>query len=303
MAGASASSREALPSSPCPQSSSPPSPTSSVRVFGAGYGRTGTSSLRAALVTLLDAPVYHMHDIMLPDHPSRLGDLAVWEAAVAAPGAPPPDWHALLDARGYAGAVDFPVCLYWQSLASAYPAAKFILTVRPPGPWVASWAALLAGTAARCARWGWALPRLRRGAAWLDALLLGPVMGSPDALTSHGGAIDADAAAAAMVAHNAAVIGGLPPDRLLVYDIRDGWAPLAAFLGVAAPAKGMPFPAENARGVVAAGFWRRVRRYLRCVAGVWLRDRLGVGGAGVRTAALAVAAMIIGVAVVMTGRR
>lgn len=303
MADAPVSAREARPSSPSPPLSCPPAPTSSVRVFGAGYGRTGTSSLRAALVTLLNAPIYHMHDIMLPDHPSRLGDLAVWEAAAAAPGAPPPDWHALLDARGYAGAVDFPVCLYWRTLASSYPAAKFILTVRPPGPWVASWAALLAGTATRSARWGWALPRLRRGAAWLDALLLGPVMGSPGSLSSRGGAIDADAAAAAMVAHNAAVIAGLPPDRLLVYDIRDGWAPLASFLGVAAPPTGVPFPTENARGVVAAGFWRRVRRHLACVVGVWLRDRLGAGGAGGMATAFAAAAAIVGVAVVIAGRR
>lgn len=294
MAGAPASSSDAHPLalSP-PASASPPRPpgTTSVRVFGAGYGRTGTSSLRAALVTLLGAPVYHMHDIMLPDDAARLGDLALWEAAAAAPGAPPPDWAALFDAHGYAGAVDFPVCLYWRSLAADYPAARFILTVRPPGPWAASWAALMAGTAARAARWGWALPRLRRGAAWLDALLLGPVMASPAALIARGGAVNVRAAAAAMAAHNAAVVAGLPPGRLLVYDIRDGWAPLCAFLGVPVP-QGVPFPSENARGAVAAGFWRRVRRHLVCVAGVWLRDRLGVGevGRGGGVAAVAAAA-------------
>lgn len=164
----------------------------------------------------------------------------------------------------------------------------------------------MAGTAARSRRWGWALPRLRRGAAWLDALLLGPVMGAPAALSAHGGAVNPAAAAAAMAAHNAAVVAGLPAERLLVYDIRDGWAPLAAFLGVPAPPPGVPFPSENARAAVAAGFWRRVRRHLACVAGVWLRDRLGGGGGrGVvaALAALAAAAAAVAVAAAVAGGR
>jgi hypothetical protein len=43
--------------------------------------------------------------------------------------------------------------------------------------------------------------------------------------------------------HNAAVKATIPPQRLLVYDLGEGWAPLAAFLGV--PAPDTPFPREN----------------------------------------------------------
>ena len=44
----------------------------------------------------------------------------------------------------------------------------------------------------------------------------------------------------------------IPPDRLLVYDVKEGWAPLCAFLGVPIPAE--PFPRKND----TAEFRRRV---------------------------------------------
>ena len=40
--------------------------------------------------------------------------------------------------------------------------------------------------------------------------------------------------------HNQEVISAIGPDNLLVYDVRDGWGPLCAFLGVDAPAEAFP---------------------------------------------------------------
>ena len=38
----------------------------------------------------------------------------------------------------------------------------------------------------------------------------------------------------------------MPPDQLLIWNVREGWKPLCAFLGKPIPAK--PFPFENATG-------------------------------------------------------
>ena len=43
--------------------------------------------------------------------------------------------------------------------------------------------------------------------------------------------------------HNEAVGRRVPPERLLVFDVREGWAPLCDFLGVDVPEE--PFPHLN----------------------------------------------------------
>jgi hypothetical protein len=46
-------------------------------------------------------------------------------------------------------------------------------------------------------------------------------------------------------AHNARVRETIPPERLLVYHVADGWGPLCDFLGVPAPEG--PTPKVNSR--------------------------------------------------------
>lgn len=45
--------------------------------------------------------------------------------------------------------------------------------------------------------------------------------------------------------HTEEVRDTIPPERLLVYEVRQGWGPLCDFLGVAPP--DMPFPRANSR--------------------------------------------------------
>jgi len=56
----------------------------------------------------------------------------------------------------------------------------------------------------------------------------------------------------AFVAHNDAVKETIPASQLLVFEVKDGWEPLCAFLGVPAPAEA--FPRTNHR----EEFWDRV---------------------------------------------
>jgi hypothetical protein len=54
--------------------------------------------------------------------------------------------------------------------------------------------------------------------------------------------------------HNAAVKAALPPARLLVFDVTQGWAPLCTFLDVPIPVR--PFPRMNS----TKEFWEIVQK-------------------------------------------
>jgi len=228
-----------------------PAPPKTIKVIGAGFGRTGTLSLKTALEILYGAPCYHMSNVMFPANPEFLGDLYEWDAAAAA--GTPPDWSALLDARGCVAAVDFPTSLFYKELAERYPDAKVVLTVRSSASWLASFQGLT-HTVARGTRVAWFLPRMAVARRWVSALIFGPVLGSPDAMTD--GTLVGAAAVAAFEAHNAEVVRAIPPKRLLVLELGAGWEPLCAFLGL--PVPDVPYPRANQGGNMRAEFRRRL---------------------------------------------
>ena len=84
-----------------------------LRVVGAGLGRTGTMSLKVALERLLGGRCYHMAEVMnRPEH------VPLWRQAA---GGTLPDWNELF--RGYRAAVDWPACSFWPELSKAFPDA------------------------------------------------------------------------------------------------------------------------------------------------------------------------------------
>src|SRR5918997_4262033 len=99
-----------------------------VKVIGAGFGRTGTASLKAALETLGFDPCYHMTEVF--KHP---GHAAFWRAAWRGE---PADWDGLLGA--YEATVDWPACTFYAELMERYPEAKVLLSVRDPERWYQS---------------------------------------------------------------------------------------------------------------------------------------------------------------------
>src|SRR5438552_1133407 len=99
-----------------------------LKIIGAGVGRTGTYSLRSAINQLGLGPSHHMEEVM-QHMPVQL---PLWQAAVKGKA----DWAAIY--KGYASAVDWPTAGFVRELHKAYPEAKFILTVRSPESWAAS---------------------------------------------------------------------------------------------------------------------------------------------------------------------
>ncbi|WP_433443999.1 sulfotransferase family protein [Nonomuraea sp. CA-141351] len=208
-----------------------------LRVIGAGFPRTGTSSMKAALERLGFGPCHHMFDILTnPDRVERWLPLAAGERV---------DWEHVFD--GFRSTQDWPASFFWREQAEAYPEAKVVLTVRDPHDWYRSMQTLAANGPGR------QLPQdvpEAAAAVFAGMARLGPVLEliSRSVFDGRGslreGLPDEDVALAAFERHVATVKESLPAERLLVFDVREGWEPLCRFLGVDVPA-GEPFPHLN----------------------------------------------------------
>lgn len=187
-----------------------------LKVIGTGFGRTGTDSMREALTILEFGPCHHMFEVMAnPEQKTR------WRDMVAGG---PRDWESLFE--GYVACVDWPSAHYWRELIAAYPEAKVILTWRSPESWWKSLSETL----------------LKVDDARPDPASLGRAL---IATQVFGGRMtDRDHAIAVYEAHVSAVLADVPPGRLLVHRIGDGWPSLCAHLGVAVP--DLPYPRTNA---------------------------------------------------------
>ena len=208
-----------------------------MKVIGAGFGRTGTRALKAALERLGYGPCYHMSEVIAKPHRVRQW-LEIAEGARA-------DWDAVF--AGYQATTDWPAAAYWRQLAAYYPDAKVILSVRDPQRWYDSMSATIFKRALAERR---PLPAHRRVIRWLVArrapdFALYPRMSRATVMDGiFGGRID-DRARVIQVfeRHIAEVKETIPSHRLLVFDVREGWAPLCAFLGRPVPDE--PFPRVN----------------------------------------------------------
>ncbi|MBB4933386.1 hypothetical protein F4561_004206 [Lipingzhangella halophila] len=202
-----------------------------VQVIGAGFPRTGTSSLKVALEQLGFGPCHHMFEVMGNPEPQSERWIPVLSAANRAE----VDWDFAL--QGYNASVDWPSSFFWRELAAAYPEAKVILTVRDPRRWYAS----LRDSILRFMEvddYNEAPEPMRSMGE------LGNLINDTLAIPTFGDVeIDEERAVEVFERHTADVRASLPADRLLVFEVSQGWQPLCDFLGVEAPAE--PFPRLN----------------------------------------------------------
>jgi hypothetical protein len=197
-----------------------------MKVIGAGFGRTGTSSLQAALEELLGGKCYHMKDIMM--YPAQL---KMWHE-FALGKTPSMDWDRLF--AGYVASVDCPACIYYKEIMGVFPEAKIILTVRDSQSWWKSFNRLMSLVDnARLMRFF--IPKLRKLSQFADKIIIENVFG---------GRMEKENCINIFERHNQEVREWVPKGRLLEYDVAHGWKPLCDFLGVAIPKK--PFPHLNA---------------------------------------------------------
>ncbi len=206
----------------------------SLAVIGSGFGRTGTASLKRALEMLGFGPCHHMEEVFA--HPEQVPH---WQA-VAAGGAVP---MATLFA-GYRSQLDWPGAHLWQELAAAYPQAKVIHSIRPDDAWWKSFS----GTIGQFMDGPPKVPLPPHMLAMLAAMQTMVVD-----RTFGGSATDRERVLAAYRSRAEQVRAAIPPERLLVFDVSEGWEPLCRFLGVPVPAE--PFPHLNS----TEAFWQMLR--------------------------------------------
>lgn len=193
-----------------------------MRVIGAGFGRTGTYSLKTALEQLGCGPCYHMVEVF--DKPRHV---ELWQAAAEGR---PVDWGELF--AGYNSAVDWPACSFYEQLMELYPEAKVLLTVRDPEKWYRS----VMNTIYPTSKMEPESPEVRAHRRMVNTLIW---QGTFDGRTE-----DKQHAIAIFERHNEEVRRRVPAERLLVYEVKEGWEPLCRFLDVPVPVD-KPFPRLN----------------------------------------------------------
>ncbi|HEY2177457.1 MAG TPA: sulfotransferase [Caulobacteraceae bacterium] len=197
-----------------------------LKIIGSGLGRTGTMSMKRALEQLGFGPCHHMVEVFA--HPESV---PLWIEAGAGRG----DWDEIF--KDYNAMVDYPGCRYWRELAQHWPDAKVLHTVRDPDTWFDSTQATIFAPGS----FADAPPEPLKPFFESISGAFGGHLHDRDFMTDY------------FRRHTAEVVATIPPERLLVYEVGEGWERLCAFLGV--PVPDTPYPSENTR----AQFQDRVR--------------------------------------------
>ena len=189
-------------------------------VIGAGFGRTGTMSTKLALEALGLGPCHHMHDVF-----TKPDQLPHWQAAVQGQ---PVNWSQALD--GYRSAIDWPSTHSWDVLARAFPEAKIVLSVRPAEDWWRSFAATIGPLID--GRHSVPDPYRRSVLEMAHEMISQQTFGGMMKDKAH--------VLAVYRARIKEVKRSVTAERLLVYDVAEGWSPLCDFLGVPVPSTAFP---------------------------------------------------------------
>ena len=193
-----------------------------MKIIGVGFGRTGTMSTWAALEHLGFKPCYHFLEVF-----KRPKHIQTWQAAADGEII---DWQAFFS--GYKACLDYPVPAFYKQIIEAFPEAKVILNVRDPEKWYES-----------------TYETIYQGFAMPDWLLnlLPPFRGMKKMGNDttweglfHGKFEHREYAIRIFEEHIQEVQRVIPADKLLVFQVQDGWGPLCEFLGVAQPTKKFP---------------------------------------------------------------
>ena len=197
-----------------------------MKVLGAGFGRTGTMSLKIALEKLGIGPCYHMREVV--SHPSHI---KIWYDISRGEH---PNWDRLF--MGFNSAVDFPVSLFYEELINKFTDSKFILTLRDFDTWYESTANTIYKVPTMLPDWFKRVVypirmfiELQVNLIWLGLF--------------KNNFSDRQFTELVYNEHIESVKKTIPADKLLIYRINEGWGPLCEFLNVDKPE--IPFPKVN----------------------------------------------------------
>lgn len=194
-----------------------------MKLIGAGFGRSGTMSIKAALEQLGYGPCYHMKITLKRYHHMKFF-MRAWAGKEV-------NWKKFF--RKYNSVVDWPACAYYKELMKEFPEANVLLNMRDPESWYESMKETIYAIQPAFPFWfPKVVRRLHDEIIWNGSL--------------KGVFEDREKALAVYRQYIEDVKSTVPADRLLVYNVKEGWKPLCDFLGVPVP-EGKSFPHINER--------------------------------------------------------
>ena len=203
-----------------------------LKVIGAGFGRTGTLSLKEALEKLGYGPCHHMKEVFLNSDQTEYFYLASMGEKV--------DWDEVF--KDYNSAVDWPAAAYYKELSDKYPDAKIILGMRDANSWYDSASTTIYLMSQNFPKWiRLIFPRIGKLFTMIDKT----VFGEPFSYRFE----NRESAVQVFNNHVEEVKRVIPEEKLLMHFAKDGWEPLCAFLDVPVPEE--PYPWVNDSKVFA----------------------------------------------------
>jgi Sulfotransferase domain len=203
-----------------------------VEVIGAGFGRTGTSSFKEALEILGFGKCYHMKIVVENGHAPKWLEFSETKD--------PKLISDLLDKGGFRSTSDHPACMFWHEQLKMYPNAKVVITVRDPNSWYKSWMDTVACLQPDCETCPFGT-RVFMGMNFFRSFAK-----MTRTIITYG-TFNGDWSKGNMIKcyndHIEKVKLLCPPEKLLLFNVKDGWAPLCKFLEVPIPDR--PYPHLN----------------------------------------------------------
>lgn len=223
-----------------------------LKVIGAGFGRTGTLSLKTALEQLGFSPCHHMSEVAK--------DVSQIDWFLKAANGENVNWDDVFS--GFEAAVDWPAATYYEELADKYPNAKIILGIRDPDAWYESVRTSIFMIPTSFPRWiRKAVPSANRFIEMIEKTLWENEL--------NGRFEEKEQTIEVFLERIEAVKAKFPSERLLVHKAADGWEPLCRFLNVPVPEHDYPWVNER----------RQIRRVVRIFKLLnWLPAAFFLGG-------------------------
>lgn len=204
----------------------------SIQIIGAGFPRTGTNTLRESLNMLGYVKTYHMKELLV--HPE---DLQYWSELRQTKTT---NWDALYN--GYKATVDYPCYPWYKEHMKRYPDAKVILSTRPFEKWYESFSSTI---------WRAQNPTEEQRAAMAERVKDDPRLQKVMKVMQFAKEIiigdhfqnrfeDKEFMKEVFDKHHEEVKAFVPADKLLVYNVSEGWEPLCQFLGKPKPDTALP---------------------------------------------------------------
>lgn len=236
-----------------------------LQIIGAGWPRTGTKSIEAALHGL-GHRIYDLRSILENQHGDRWLECA--KEYKKANVEPCRVMLEELEAAGYTATLDFPMNVFAEVFAELRPQAKVLLSVRDnEQKWVQSWAMINKVLGHFVSRpWKWIIPDFffaqdillemegfqwrpakfedgdfQRPLPWFEILVNNPHLdneeGQNEWIELH-------------KSFQARLQKTIPNERLLIFNVKEGWEPLVPFLGLEQRYLQEEFPNINDRNSI-----------------------------------------------------